>query len=237
MLTAPRTPRERRIRHVVWDWNGTLLDDNHVMLASVNDVCAHFGRPPVDMRAWRAALRRPLWLCYGTILGRDVSGAEEWAEVVRLYRAAYHRRVDDCRLAADTEKTLARVRDAGLTQSVLSMSLHEDVTAQARRFGVHRYADRIDGVLPEAAGGNKAGHLAAHIGRLGLKPYECLLVGDVDDDAAAADQVGTGCVLVTTGMTSPDELRATGRPVVGSLSEAFDAGVPRRGEPEAAQGA
>ncbi|WP_079036712.1 MULTISPECIES: HAD family hydrolase [Streptomyces] len=224
MQTAHEAPQERRIRHVVWDWNGTLLDDNHVMLASVNDVCAHFGRPAVDMPAWRAALRRPLWLCYGTILDRDVSGAEEWAEVVRLYRAGYHGRADELRLAADAEKTLARVREAGLTQSVLSMALHDDVTTQATRFGVHRYVERIDGVLPEAAGGHKAGHLADHIGRLGLAPDECLLVGDVVDDAAAARQAGVRCVLVTTGMTAADELHETGLPVAGSLAEAFETG-------------
>ncbi|MGD3112664.1 HAD family hydrolase [Streptomyces sp. YGL11-2] len=221
MRTRPEAPQERRIRHVVWDWNGTLLDDNHVMLASVNDVCAHFGRPAVDMATWRAALCRPLWLCYGTILDRDVSGPEEWAEVVRLYRAAYRSRLGECRLAADAEKTMIGVRQAGLTQSVLSMALHDDVTSLATRFDVHTYVVRIDGVLPEAAGGHKAGHLAAHLGRLGLKPDECLLVGDVDDDAAAAEKVGTHCVLVTTGMTGADELRATGRPVVGSLAEAF----------------
>ncbi|MEV5977696.1 HAD hydrolase-like protein [Streptomyces sp. NPDC052114] len=225
MHTAHEAPQERRIRHVVWDWNGTLLDDNHVMLASVNDVCAHFGRPAVDMATWRAALRRPLWLCYGTILDRDVSGATEWAEVVRLYRTGYHGRAGELRLAADAGKTLSRVREAGLTQSVLSMALHDDVTTQATRFGVDRYVERIDGVLPEAAGGHKAGHLARHIDGLGLAPDECLLVGDVVDDAAAAREAGARCVLVTTGMTAPDELRATGLPVADSLAEAFETGI------------
>ncbi|MBT2401573.1 HAD hydrolase-like protein [Streptomyces sp. ISL-100] len=50
------------------------------------------------------------------------------------------------------------------------------------------------------AGDHKAGHLADHIGRLGLELDECLLVGDVVD---AAEQVGTRCVLVTTGMAEP----------------------------------
>jgi len=36
-----------RARHVVWDWNGTLLDDNHAVLAAVNTVCAMYETSPV----------------------------------------------------------------------------------------------------------------------------------------------------------------------------------------------
>ena len=35
------------IRHIVWDWNGTLLDDNHANLAAANHVCEMFGVPPM----------------------------------------------------------------------------------------------------------------------------------------------------------------------------------------------
>ncbi|PWI04569.1 HAD family hydrolase [Streptomyces sp. NWU339] len=211
------------IRHIVWDWNGTLLDDNPVMLASVNAVCAYFGRPAIDMETWRAALCRPLWRCYGSVLDRDLSAPEDWAVVERVYHEAYRRNLANCRTTTDAKGTLTRARELGLTQSLLSMGLHHDVTEQAERFGVSDYLTRVDGVKGKVAGGHKADYLKKHLDVLGLDPRTCALIGDVTDDAAAARAVGAECVLVTTGMTGRPELEATGHTVADNLTEAFTA--------------
>jgi phosphoglycolate phosphatase-like HAD superfamily hydrolase len=211
------------IRHIVWDWNGTLLDDNPVMLASVNAVCAHFGRPAIDMETWQAALCRPLWRCYGKILDRDLSAPEDWATVERLYHEAYRLNLVDCRTASDAADVLTQARRLGLSQSLLSMGLHHDVTEQAGQFGVSDFLTQVDGVKDKVAGGHKADHLKVHLETLGLDPRACALIGDVTDDAAAARAVGAECVLVTTGMTGRPELEATGHSVADSLTEAFTA--------------
>ncbi|QIB42666.1 HAD family hydrolase [Streptomyces aureoverticillatus] len=210
------------IHHIVWDWNGTLLDDNPVMLASVNAVCAHFGRPAIDIETWRAALCRPLWRCYGKVLDRDLSAPEDWGVVERVYHEAYRRNLVHCRTASDAEETLALAQERGLTQSLLSMGLHHDVIDQAERFGVSGRLVRVDGVKGAVAGGHKADHLQAHLDALGLDPRTCALIGDVTDDAAAARAMGAECVLVTTGMTGRPELEATGHTVADSLAEALD---------------
>ena len=44
MAEQPPILREG-VRHIVWDWNGTLLDDNHANLAAANHVCEMFGAP------------------------------------------------------------------------------------------------------------------------------------------------------------------------------------------------
>ena len=44
-----------RISHVVWDWNGTLLDDNTAVLAAVNAVCVDFGRADLTWPEWQFA--------------------------------------------------------------------------------------------------------------------------------------------------------------------------------------
>jgi beta-phosphoglucomutase-like phosphatase (HAD superfamily) len=48
----------RPVDHVIWDWNGTLYDDSHVVVAAVNDVLAHHGLPSIDADYYRTHYQR-----------------------------------------------------------------------------------------------------------------------------------------------------------------------------------
>ena len=37
--------------HVIWDWNGTLMDDLDACLGSLNHLLTMHGRPPMDAQA------------------------------------------------------------------------------------------------------------------------------------------------------------------------------------------
>ena len=39
--------------HIIWDWNGTLLDDVGASLASVNDMLEARGEPPMDIDRYK----------------------------------------------------------------------------------------------------------------------------------------------------------------------------------------
>ena len=53
-----------------------------------------------------------------------------------------------------------------------------------------------------------------------LKGPDVVLIGDTVDDALAAQAVGARCVLYSGGFTEARQLRATGAPVVDTLTEA-----------------
>src|ERR1700743_1688749 len=76
--------RNERIRHVVWDWNGTILDDNDAVVAAVNTVCTAFGREAIDLAYLGAIYRRPLVDTYRDLLRRDLT-AEDWARIDGTY--------------------------------------------------------------------------------------------------------------------------------------------------------
>jgi phosphoglycolate phosphatase-like HAD superfamily hydrolase len=75
-----------------------------------------------------------------------------------------------------------------------------------------------------AAGGGQQGELPlpAAVRTLGLTGPDSVLIGDSVDDAHAADAVGAGCVLYSDGFTDSERLRATGKLVARSLSEAVE---------------
>ncbi|WP_016699522.1 HAD family hydrolase [Actinoalloteichus spitiensis] len=214
-----RTVETTATRHIVWDWNGTLLDDNHAVMAGVNAVCRLYGRDEIELDYWRDVFSRPLQECYTRLLGRELS-PEDWAELDALYHRSYDELLHTCDLSAGARDVLRSWGEAGGSQSLLSMWFHTDLVPLITKLGLVDHFRRVDGLRDDVGGGSKAEHLDRHLRELDLSPSEVVLVGDVLDDAAAAGQVGTGCVLVTTGMTAPHRLLATGYPVANSLAEA-----------------
>lgn len=212
--------RTEHVRHVVWDWNGTILDDNDATMVAVNAVCAAFGRAPVDLDHWRSIYRRPLAETYRDLLGRDIS-ADDWAEIDRRYHAAYRQLLPTIRLSAGIPDQLYRWRAAGGTQSLLSLWFHDELVPEVAGRGLADLFTRVDGQRGRIGGTGKTGHLVEHITALDLDPATVLVVGDVVDDADAARAAGTRCVLVTTGMCDRATLERSGMPVVDSVADAL----------------
>jgi phosphoglycolate phosphatase-like HAD superfamily hydrolase len=204
------------VAHLIWDWNGTLLDDLTLVVAATNASVATRGGAPTTAEAHRRDYRRPIALYYAHLLGRAVDELE-FADLDRIFHTAYAEGLLTCALAADAATALAAWSG---TQSLLSMWFHAQLVPTVERYGLTGYFKRVDGLRAVTAGGSKAPHLAAHLDALGLTGAECVLIGDSVDDADAADSVGARCVLYSGGFTDPDRLAETGRPVAHTLTEA-----------------
>ena len=208
------------VSHVVWDWNGTLLDDNQVVLAAVNEVCAGFGRAELSWPEWQAAYGRPLRATYERILGRALDD-EEWARVDKLFHDRYDALLHTCDLAAGVTDALRQWNDSGRSQSLLSMWFHTRLTPTIEGFGLTQYFTRIDGLAGDVGGDSKADSLIRHLETQNLNPAEVVLIGDVVDDAHAARSAGAHSILVTTGAMSRPALESTGAPVTNTVGEAL----------------
>lgn len=204
---------------MVWDWNGTILDDNDAVVAAVNTVCEAFGRAPIDLAFWRSVYRRPLLDCYQELLGRTLS-AEDWALIDRSYHQAYRALLPTTRLSPGIPDELRRWQALG-SQSLLSMWFHDELVALVTEYGLADLFTRIDGLRVDVGGHGKTAHLAEHLDALNADAGGVLLVGDVLDDAAAAAAAGVRCVLVTTGVSDRATLETSGVPVVDSVAEAL----------------
>ncbi|MEU4605634.1 HAD family hydrolase [Kribbella sp. NPDC023972] len=208
------------ISHVVWDWNGTLLNDNDAVLAAVNAVCADFGRPGLTWAEWQAVYARPMRGSYEQILHR-VLDDEEWARVDKLYHERYDAILHTCELATGVPDELRRLAETGRTQSLLSMWFHARLVPTIEQFGLTEYFSRVDGLPGDVGGGSKTESMRLHLEAQALDPADVVLIGDVVDDAVAAQAVGTGCILVTTGAMTRTALETTGVPVTNSVQEAL----------------
>lgn len=204
--------------HLVWDWNGTLLDDLSLVVTATNHAFASIGGPSVDADEHRARFRRPVAEFYAEILGRAV-GEEEFGELDRIFHDAYRLGLTSMTLAADA---MTAIKTWPGSQSLLSMWFHSELVPAVETYGLSGVFARVDGLRTEIGGHLKAGHLASHLDGLGIAGGQAVLIGDSLDDAAAADSVGGRVVLYTGGFTHPDRLRASGRPVADTLVEAVE---------------
>jgi phosphoglycolate phosphatase-like HAD superfamily hydrolase len=202
--------------HLVWDWNGTLLDDLSLVVSSTNHVFATVGGRSVDADEHRSRFRRPVAEFYAEILERAVDD-EEFGRLDRIFHDAYRMGLTTMTLAADA---MAAIRSWPGSQSLLSMWFHDELVPAVETYGLSGVFARVDGLRTEVGGDLKAGHLAVHLAGLGIPGDQVVLIGDSLDDAAAADSVGAKAVLYTGGFTAPARLRASGLPVADTLLEA-----------------
>ena len=200
-------------KHLVWDWNGTLLDDLSLVVSATNRTFERVGGRAVDADEHRRRFRRPVAEFYAEILERAVD-AEEFEELDRIFHDAYRVGLTSMSLAADAE---AAIREWPGSQSLLSMWFHDELVPAVHTYGLTKVFTRIDGRPTEVDGGLKAGHLARHLAEQQIAGTDAVLIGDSIDDAEAAESVGAAIVLYTGGFTDPDRLRASGRPVADTL--------------------
>ncbi|MFG2037616.1 HAD family hydrolase [Dactylosporangium sp. NPDC048998] len=204
------------MKHLVWDWNGTLLDDLKLVVDATNVCLATVGGPLITAEEHRRDFRRPILDYYAHVLERPVDQAE-FQLLDDAFHDAYRRGMADVQLAPDALEAMGKWSG---TQSLLSMFFHDELLVEVDRHALGARLVRVDGLPGTVGGHRKAEYLERHLKTLALDPDEVVLIGDSVDDGDAARSVGASAVLYAGGFTDTALLRATGLPVAYSLVEA-----------------
>jgi phosphoglycolate phosphatase-like HAD superfamily hydrolase len=204
------------VAHLVWDWNGTLLDDLSLVVTATNASLADVGGPAITADEHRRDFRRPIHDYYAHVLGRPLLEGE-FARLDRTFHDAYRLGLPAATLAVDALEAMGAWKGS---QSLLSMFFHDELVPAVTARGLNPHLSRVDGLRDVIGGGSKAPHLKAHLAALGLRGPECVLIGDSVDDAHAAAEVGATVILYQGGFTHESTLRATGHPVAPTLLDA-----------------
>ncbi|MFT5564334.1 MAG: phosphoglycolate phosphatase-like HAD superfamily hydrolase [Myxococcota bacterium] len=216
------------MRHVVWDWNGTLLDDLPLVVESVNVLMYERELTPITAADYTAHYTRPVRVFYERLFGRPVLD-DEWAHVDAMFHDHYDAHVAaSARLMDGAREAMGSVARAGRTQSLLSMYQHEQLVPLVERFGITDRFTEIQG-LTGPGGGHKQPHLEFHLAleahlHAADDPSQVLIIGDTLDDARAARHIGAQAVLLASGSAPRSVLETAGVPVVDTLAEALEAG-------------
>ncbi len=203
--------------HVIWDWNGTLLDDFLITARITIDAMEELGLPGITEEHIRHHYQRPLVNYFSALLGRPAL-PEDLNLLGASYVTRYEAAMRDLPLAPDAVHALEIIAPSA-SQSLLSMAPHAQLALLVEHHALADHFTLIQGF--EGTGHpSKRESLIAHCETLGVAMERCWLIGDSVDDFDAADPLGVRTVLVTTGMQGRAALVATGAPVVDSLADA-----------------
>lgn len=210
---------EPLIKHVIWDWNGTLLDDADITIRSSVEWLASIGKTSVTRDDVRAHSSRDLRQFFSRFLERPIC-EEELVSAKKHYGNLYEPARFDQPLAKDAKPALEKVLKTGRTQSILSMAPHGELTELVAYHGIADWFRAVDGARDHSIV-SKYESLLEHLKGLDQSPETVALIGDSLDDFEVSTAAGVEPILVATGMYSAERLSATGAPVAHSIEEAI----------------
>lgn len=209
----------RMLRHVIFDWNGTLLDDTWLCVEVLNRVLEATGRPLVTEESYRAVFDFPAERYYRT-LGIDFN-QHPFEQVSARFIEDYLTHFRRTELRPGTAALLRDLRARGFGLSILSANRQDNLERVVAAYGLVQAVDGLKGTDSIHATGKVTAGIE-WIQHLGLPPGQVVLVGDTVHDHEVAQAMGVGCVLIAGGHQSEARLRAVGVPVVADLA-ALDA--------------
>lgn len=189
-----------RIRHLILDWSGTLVNDLPPVWQTTNHVLRHFGLPEMSLEEFRREFCLPIRHFYRTRLP-----AIPQQRLEAVFLREFHRVHEQITLLPHTLEFLEYCRVSGL--SVFIASTVDPVTyeRQARRLGVDRYITR-----PYIGIADKTEQIHHILEENRLAPPATLFVGDMEHDIAAGKAGGVRTCAVLTGYNLLDKLQAAG---------------------------
>ena len=203
-------------KHIIWDWNGTLIDDAWLCVEILNTFLAEQGLDSIDHVQYREVFDFPVRNYYRR-LGFDFS-KESFEDIADRYIEIYNARRFECRLHRDAHRVIRAFADAGVGQSILSAYEQTSLEQFVDHFGLTDSFEQILGLDNYLAGG-KLDNGRRLIDRLGHKGSEAVLIGDTTHDLDVARVIGVDCLLLVGGHQSLEKLENHGARVIQTLAE------------------
>ncbi|KAA3619714.1 MAG: HAD family hydrolase [Calditrichaeota bacterium] len=201
----------KKYEHIIWDWNGTLINDVAMNLRIMNEQLANKNLPELTAERHREIFGFPLRGYYEQ-LGFDVS-AKEYESVSLEFIEMYEQRKHQCSLHPECHDFLLARSKAGKKQSVLSAYPQLLLQKALEYFQIHQHFQIVVGAE------NHHGDSKVAIGKklmhaIDLPDSKIAMIGDTLHDWEVAQAMGIDCFLVTSGNISMQRLRRTNARII-----------------------
>ena len=204
------------LKHIIWDWNGTMLDDRWLTIAAMNIVLARRNMAELTEDIYLQLFTFPV-IEYYQRLGFDfdkepfsVSGSEFINE--------YNARAFEPQLHDGIIDLIAELNENGVSHSILSASSQKILNKLAKHHNIDHYFIAVLGQDNHYAYGKiETGKM--WINKLGIAPKNTLFIGDTEHDLEVANAIGSHCALLSWGHSSTERLENRGINVFDAMSD------------------
>lgn len=204
------------VAYLVWDWNGTLLNDVGTGAAIMNVMLERRGLPLLTEERYQEIFTFPV-RDYYKAAGLDLQ-REPFADLAAEWTELYAQLSPACGLFPQSRETLQAVQQEGIRQLVVSASPQATLDRQVNSLGIREYLEAVLG-LSDIYAGSKGGIAQRYFREKRVALDRVLFVGDTLHDWEVAQEAGCSCVLLAQGHQSRARLETAGVPVLESLSQ------------------
>lgn len=201
---------------IIWDWNGTLLNDIDLCINSVNSLLKDRNLPLTNTKTYKEIFSFPVQEYYKT-LGFDFE-KEDFSVPAHQYIDFYYAGFDNCSLQNNAIEVLSYFRENGVRQFVLSAMEHEMLEKTLKLKGIFHFFEGIAGLKDHYAI-SKIDQGKQLIQNFKIDRVKTWLIGDTIHDFEVATELGIKCILIADGHQSLERLEKTGVTVIGNIQQ------------------
>lgn len=201
---------------IIWDWNGTLLNDLDICIGCMNQLLKKRNLPLLTIEKYRKIFTFPVQSYYQSA---GFNFENEPFEVPAMeFIDLYHQALSQAKLFSDVMQVLEFISSKGISQSVLSAMEHESLVKSLIDRKIFPFFEEVSGI------NNHYAHSKLEIGRqlidkINLPHNQLLMIGDSLHDLEVSDQLGIDCLLVSRGHQSKERLMAKTPNVFDELND------------------
>ncbi len=203
MLTPADTPV------IVWDFNGTLLNDVETCLDALNVILRQRHLPPLTLTQYRHTFLFPVADFYRS-LGIDPTQEPHWDAIAESFHLRYLFS-KKLRLQPGALDAVRYFHTLGIRQGVLSALEQGILEVQLRQFSLAPYMDFVVGSHSYLGASKAEAAATLHL------PPTTLMIGDTLHDAEVAQTLGWRCLLCAAGHQDSARLSIAAYPYIPSL--------------------
>lgn len=208
--------RSMKYKHVIWDWNGTLLNDVQLGHRLLNYLQKLKGVKTASFVEYRKMFTFPITEFYKRAgLFKDDKSFYKLADI---WIKEYDEGVKECFLHEEAEDVLENLMDKGVTHSILTASLESMALAQLKSYGIDKYFTAVTGKQDYYASG-KSELIEKHLKKIEYAPEEIIFVGDTLHDMEIANNIGCDHIIVENGHQDVKDLPDQDITTASNLSE------------------
>tara|TARA_Y100001980_G_C14515910_1_gene291242 strand:- start:555 stop:1193 length:639 start_codon:yes stop_codon:yes gene_type:complete len=207
-----------KYKHIIWDWNGTLLDDRWLCVEGINKALDKRGLKTINEQTYKDIFSFPVKDYYQK-LGFDFS-VEPFEIAGDEFVLYYEKHFNRTKLHSQCRSIIKNIFAVGITQSILSAGKHEFLLEWVKAHNLQKYFIKILGIDNQYATGKTELGMSL-IKNLSYNNNEVVLIGDTIHDSDVAESMNIDCLLMDQGHVNNDRLQKTGRKVFSNLTEVF----------------
>ena len=206
----------KSIKHIIWDWNGTLVDDVEPCVNLINGILSKRSLPLINTSTYRKTFDFPVVEYYRRV-GFDFE-KDSFEMLSNEFINGYIQLRRSLPLHAGAIEALQYFNNLNVPQCMLSATQRKALQQTLQEHSIAHFFKNVLGLDHHYADGK------AHLGKKWLDTNhvsgdQVLFIGDTLHDLEVANQMGIRCLLISKGHQSHERLSANHKHVIRDLRE------------------